>query len=137
MQAMKEFNNINILRKYYGFTTYSFATTQGFQNVRHVAPLSPNELQSALDNLKSNTSVGFDNISINVVKSVFHIIETSLYHVFNLFLQSGTVPEKLKIARVLPIFKSGDDTDSSNYRPISVLPCFSKLIERIMVNGIG
>ncbi|XP_065677391.1 uncharacterized protein LOC136092773 [Hydra vulgaris] len=108
-----------------------------YDKVMDESKLDINELRYALDNLKNNTSVGFDNISINVVKSVFHIIETPLYHIFNLSLQTGTVPEKLKIARVLPIFKSGDDTDSSNYRPISVLPCFSKLLERIMYNRLN
>ncbi|XP_065678226.1 uncharacterized protein LOC136093192 [Hydra vulgaris] len=108
-----------------------------YDKVMDESKLDINELRYALDNLKNNTSVGFDNISINVVKSVFHIIETPLYHIFNLSLQSETVPEKLKIAWVLPIFKSGDDTDSSNYRPISVLPCFSKLLERIMYNRLN
>ncbi|XP_065681444.1 uncharacterized protein LOC136095124 [Hydra vulgaris] len=103
-----------------------------YDKVMDESKLDINELRYALDNLKNNTSVGFDSISINVVKSVLHIIETPLYHIFNLSLQSGTVPKKLKIARFLPIFKSGDDTDSSNYRPISVLPCFSKLLKRII-----
>ncbi|XP_065642242.1 uncharacterized protein LOC136073893 [Hydra vulgaris] len=102
-----------------------------YDKVMDKSKLDINELRYALDNLKNNTNVGFDNISINVVKSVFHIIETPLYHIFNLSLQSGTVPEKLKIAWVLPIFKSGDDTDSS------VLPCFSKLLERIMYNRLN
>ena len=43
-------------------------------------------------------------------------------------------PDKLKLARVTPIFKSGDPTVISNYRPISVLSCFSKLFEKIMYN---
>ena len=46
------------------------------------------------------------------------------------------VPDELKIACVVPIFKSGDKVLFSNYRPISVLPCFSKFLERIIYNRI-
>ena len=47
-------------------------------------------------------------------------------------LESGIFPDKLKIARVIPLFKAGDPANISNYRPISVLPSFSKMLERIM-----
>ncbi|MBY0580085.1 MAG: hypothetical protein K2P53_00155, partial [Rickettsiales bacterium] len=108
-----------------------------YDKVMDESKLDIYELRSALDSLKNNTSAGFDHISVHVVKSVFSIIESSLYHIFNLSIKSGTVPEQLKIARVSPIFKSGDDTNTSNYRPISVLPCFSKLLERIMYNRLN
>ena len=51
-------------------------------------------------------------------------------------MSKGIVPNKLKIARVTPIHKAGENTDVSNYRPISVLPCFSKILERIMYNRL-
>lgn len=51
-------------------------------------------------------------------------------------MQQGVVPDLLKVAQVTPIFKSGDLTVLSNYRPISVLPAFSKILERIMYNRI-
>ena len=42
----------------------------------------------------------------------------------------------MKIAKVTPVFKGGDNTDLNNYRPISALPCFSKILERLMYNRI-
>ena len=57
-------------------------------------------------------------------------------HIFNLSISKGIFPDKLKIAKVTPIFKSGDSTVLTNYRPISVLPCFSKILERIMYNRL-
>ena len=57
-------------------------------------------------------------------------------HIFDLSLKKGVFPDKLKIARVTPIFKSGDKEFVSNYRPISVLSCFSKILERIMYNRL-
>ena len=56
--------------------------------------------------------------------------------IFNLSLQKGCVPEELKIARVTPIYKADDVNDIVNYIPISVLPCFSKILERIMYNRL-
>ncbi|XP_065645688.1 uncharacterized protein LOC136076146 [Hydra vulgaris] len=99
--------------------------------------LNITEVRNAYNSLKNNKSAGIDQISVNVVKAIFDIIEPSLFHIFNLSIQSGIVPEKLKIAKISPIFKTGDNTIMSNYRPISVLPCFSKLLERIMYNRLN
>ena len=51
-------------------------------------------------------------------------------------MANGVFPDKLKIARVTRIFKKRNNTLVTNYRPISVLPCFSKLLERIMYNRL-
>ena len=50
----------------------------------------------------------------------------------NLSITKGIFPNELKVARVIPLFKSGDETSFSNYRPVSVLPLFSKILERLM-----
>ncbi|XP_057310271.1 uncharacterized protein LOC130648249 [Hydractinia symbiolongicarpus] len=94
------------------------------------------ELNTAFNTLQSNKSAGIDEISVNVVKNVFDLIKLPLFYVFNLSLTEGIIPEKLKIARITPIFNSGDRTNLTNYRAISVLPCFSKILERIMYNRI-
>ena len=57
-------------------------------------------------------------------------------HIFNLSLEKGIFLEDLKIARITPIFEAGDESKMGNYRPISVLPCFSKILERIMYNKL-
>ena len=59
-----------------------------------------------------------------------------LKHIFNVSLAKGVFPDKLKIARVRPIFKKGNNTLVTNYGPMSVLPCFSKLLERIIYNRL-
>ena len=66
--------------------------------------------------------------SANVVKSSYQFIQKPLKYIFNLSLK--------KIAHVVPIFKSGDETLLTNYRPISVLPCFSKILDHIMYNTL-
>ena len=57
-------------------------------------------------------------------------------NIFYLSLNTGIFPDRLKVAKVTPIFKKGEKSSISNYRPISVLPCFSKILERIMYNRL-
>ena len=59
-----------------------------------------------------------------------------IYLIFNLPIETGVFPDKLKITRVSSVYKAGDSSDLTNYRPISVLPCFSKILERIMHNRL-
>ena len=98
--------------------------------------LSVNELKEAFFLLKTNESPGFDDINFNVVKKCFGEINEPLKHLFNLSLQNGIFSEKMKIAKVIPLFKNGDPENITNYRTISVLLSFSKVLERIMCNQL-
>ena len=57
-------------------------------------------------------------------------------YLFGKSIEKGVFPNASKIARVTPLFKGGDTSDISNYRPISVLPSFSKILERVMYNRL-
>ena len=70
------------------------------------------------------------------MKNIKESIKTPLTHICNKSFSSGLFPSELKIANVVPIFKSGDEMVFSNYRPVSVLPVFSKLLERLMYNRL-
>ena len=59
-----------------------------------------------------------------------------LTYLFDMSLESGIFSDKLKTARVIPLYKAGDPANISNYRPISVLPCFSKMLEQIVYNHL-
>ena len=83
-----------------------------------------------------NKSTGADEISFNVIKNCFGELNDILRYVFDLSLQAGVFPDPLKIAKVTPVFKTDDLKKISNYRLISVLPCFSKILERIMHNRL-
>ena len=63
-----------------------------------------------------------------VAKEILH----PLTAIFNRSLSTGKVPDSLKIAKVIPIHKKDDKEIFSNYRPVSVLPCFPKILERLM-----
>ena len=81
-------------------------------------------------------SAGYDNIPMSIIKRSVYSISSPLTHIVNLSIIHGIFPNELKIARVVPIFKPGDKALFSNFRPISVLPCFSKILERIIYNRI-
>ena len=98
-------------------------------------PLSINELKDALFSLKINKTPGYSEISFNVVKCFGELYDT-LKFIFELSLEKGIFPDDLKIARATPVFKGSDLFKLGNYKPISVLSCFSKILERIMYNGI-
>ena len=81
-------------------------------------------------------AIGFDSIPMNVIKETFSSISAPLSHIFNRSITSGIVPIELKIAQVVHLFKSDDKSVFSNYRPISVLPSFSKILERAVYNRL-
>ncbi len=96
-----------------------------------LTPTNAAEIIRVCDTLKTNTSPGFDDISSSVVKSMISLIAEPLAYIFNLSFLHGSVPPNLKVAKVVPIFKTGDNKEVGNYRPISIFPCFSKLLERL------
>jgi hypothetical protein len=95
-------------------------------------PCNSTEIISIVNNLAPKTSTGFDNISIKLIKPVISHIAAPLSAIFNKSLSCGIFPDLLKIARIIPVFKNGDCGDPKNYRPISVLPSFSKILEQII-----
>ena len=63
-------------------------------------------------------------------------IPDALLSIINLSLSSGVFPDRLKISKIIPIFKSDNASLAQNYRPISILPAFSKIFERAVYNRI-
>ena len=87
-------------------------------------------------NIKTN-SAGYDNLSWNLINDVFSILAESLTHIINLSFQTGVVPEQIKTSVIRPTYKSGKKNQFKNYRPISILPLFSKLFEKAFVNRLN
>ena len=95
-------------------------------------PLLINELKDAFFSLKINKRSGIDDVSFNIIKKCFGGLCEPLIYLFQLSLEKGVFPDALKIVKVTPMYKARDNSDISNYRPVSVLPCFSKILERLM-----
>ena len=81
-------------------------------------------------------AASYDNISMSVIEQSINCISAPLTHIINLSITHGIFPNEMKIARVLPLFESGDKALFSNYRPFSILPCFSEFWERIAYHRI-
>ena len=86
--------------------------------------------------LKPKVSSGADFISNKLLQKIAPIIITPLYYLINLSLESGYVPRELKLAKIIPVYKDGDKHEFTNYRPISLLSSFSKLLEKIVSRQI-
>ena len=102
----------------------------------HERALTEEEFKNTFFALKTNRSPGYENLHVNVIRKLYNELKIPLMNIFNLSLTTGIFPDKMKIAKVSPIFKKGEKSIISNYRPISVLPCFSKILERIMYNRL-
>ena len=92
------------------------------------------ELISIINLLPLKKSVGHDNIPVIFIKLVDRIIAPFLVKVINASFDLGMFPNILKIAKVIPIYKSGDKQIINNYRPISLLSPFSKIYEKLLFN---
>ena len=97
-------------------------------------PTDEEEIDKIIGKLSRNKSPGYDNIGPNIIKNVAKEILYPLKLIFNNSLKHGIVPQDMKIAKVVPIHKKDNPEVFGNYRPVSVLPCFSKLLERLIYN---
>ena len=88
---------------------------------------------SSLNNSKSVSG----SIPTRMLKIAANICVPFLTSCFNNCVESGTFPDRLKLADIIPSFKKGSSTDKANYRPISLLPIVSKIFERLIVNQLN
>ncbi len=102
----------------------------------YLEPITENTVILTAQKLKSKLSSGHDDISTKLLKATIDIICIPLAHIINVSFESGIVPNQLKIAKVVPVYKASDETSLNNYRPISLLPAISKLIEKIMFDKV-
>ena len=90
------------------------------------------EIMKTIEELKSKTSQGLDNLSNKLLKQIKLEIIKPLTLIINQTLNTGIFPDKLKIAKILPIYKKDEEYLLKNYRPISVLSSLSKVFEKVM-----
>ena len=98
----------------------------------YLAPTDPFEILTLIKSLKPKKSTGHDNISALFIKNNKDTLSKPISIILNKSIESGTVPNACKIAKVVPIYKSKDKEQFTNYRPISLLPSVSKLLEKIV-----
>ena len=92
--------------------------------------VSSSFVRKELLQMKSTKATGLDGISARLLKDAAPEVSESITYIINLTISTSTIPSEWKTAKVTPIYKSGDKSDPNNYRPISVLPLISKVMER-------
>ena len=102
-----------------------------FQNV------DEDTVSKLIDNINSKNSSGVDELSTILIKLVKSNLLKPLTTIINQSLHTDIFPDKLKIAKVIPLFKKGDPTLIENYRPISLLTAISKIFERVIFNQVN
>ena len=100
-----------------------------------ISTVTADEIGKIICNFK-DSAAGWDDLRPRIIKLIQSCIKRPLAHICNRSFMTGIFPSELKIANVVPIFKSGDDMVFSNYRPVSVLHVLSKILERLMYNRL-
>ncbi len=93
-------------------------------------PIISQDIIDVIKQLKPKHSLDPSNLSMVMLKKVSNQVCMPLKHIVNLSLSTGEIPHQMKTAKVVPIFKSGDPSDINNYRPISLLSTFGKILEK-------
>ena len=96
-------------------------------------PIKEHEIITEIKTLKGNKSPGHDGIKPSIIKATFEHLVGPLSHIYNISINSGIFPDIWKVAKVIPVFKKGERYLAGNYRPISLLSCFEKIFERLVV----
>ena len=100
-------------------------------------PLTHSEVCDAIDSLQKKKTLDMFGLSVSFISKFALTLSKPLKHIFSLSFNQGIVPQQLKVAKVIPIFKNGSQTSMDNYRPISLLCVFSKILEKIMLNRLS
>ena len=82
-------------------------------------------------------AIGMDGFSPIILKLCINSIIAPLVYIVNLSLKKGVFPHKLKVAKVIPIHKTGDTSNVANKRPVSILNCLSKVFEKVIFKRIA
>ena len=96
-----------------------------------IAHISNEEVLDIINNLE-NKSTGPQSIPVKLLKLIPDLILIPLCEIINQSFQTGKYPDALKICKVIPIHKGGATDDLNNYRPISLLSIFDKIMEKLM-----
>ena len=100
-------------------------------------PITVHTISRIINDLKPKTSTGVDSVSNKLLKFVKNVISEPLSIKINQMLKSGIFSDSLKISKIVPLYKKDDDTNLSNYRPISLLPSISKIFEKVILEQLS
>ena len=111
---------------------FSFLSNKTYNSLS-ISPVTAGEIEIEIANLNSSKAVGPFSIPLHVLKLLKGVLSKPLEILFNASFTTGIVPNKFKLGNIIPVYKSGSRNNIiSNYRPISMLSVFNKLLEKLM-----
>ena len=102
-----------------------------------ISPTNPQEINEIIGSLNESKSSGPSSIPTKILKLIRHEISLPFSDICNTSFEQGIFPDKNKIAKVIPTHKNGSTKDVNNYRPISLLSTFSKIMEKLMASRLN
>ena len=102
----------------------------------YLSPLTPIELEKIIDQLHPKLSSGLDDVNNKIIKELKEHIVIPLTIIFNNSITEGIFPQKMKTAKIVPLYKSKERNLTTNYRPISLLITISKLLEKVIYSRV-
>ena len=100
-------------------------------------PISREEIKHQIQLIPNNKSYGLYSCTVGVLKCAKEILSEPLAIIMNASVQMGKYPSKLKMSKIIPIYKADDETDPNIYRPISLLSIFNIILEKMMYKRIA
>ena len=128
----KLFESFRYARPVFKSTTEELFTKKHFEFTAVGKPFVLKQLKC----LKLKNATGIDGLPARLFKDSAVVIADRVTHLVNLSIKSGKVPSEWKQAKVVPLFKSGNKDDLDNYRPISILPILSKILEKAVFHKL-
>ena len=102
------------------------------QHSFYINPVSALEIEQEIEKLSPSKATGPYSIPIYIFKLLKNILSKPLELIYNFSISNGIVPDCFKLARVIPVFKRGSQLELNNYRPISLLSVFNKILEKLI-----
>ena len=122
----------NLAKKINSQTDFKSYLKNPLSNSMPIKETDEDEIIKIIVSLQSKKSAGADGISPQLLKKCCEQVHQPIKHMMNLSLKTSIVPDKLKIAKVIPVHKKEDKSDPGNYRPISLLSMLHKILEKLM-----
>ena len=101
-----------------------------------LSSVQPDEVEKIISSLSNSTSFGMDMIDTYIIKLIKHDIVPALTHIINLSITKKIFPISWKKAKIIPLHKKDDILNPKNYRPVALIPVFSKVLERVIFNQV-